>query len=416
MKKHIKILFLLTVLFISNPGFSQVSISMGSGYAYDVYYSLQNGIVDAMERTDWELAFYTDAESGAIITNGAQGVELYTYPNGDTTAWLNVDTNGLSTWPVLFDGEDSWENGAFNRNSHGFPDYGWGLIDLVSGDIIGDSIYIIKLADGTYRQLWMVRKVISENRYIMRYADIDGGSEVEDVLIVDGYQEMNFAYYSFDDGYLFEREPFTADWDILFTRYQAFQPQGVYYPVTGVLTNVTSPGNRFHPVPLDFNDWFLQDLDTVKGIIGSNWKWFDFSTGWNLEDSLMFFINAPDGSIHKIYFTYFAGMSSGDIEFEQEIVSMVGIDDAIAIEHGNIQLSPNPAKNNLKVSWDQPLTGKTSLKIFDVSGKEILFRELDQNMMFAGSIVLDVSTLKEGMYIVNLTSEGHAVNEKLIIR
>ncbi len=45
------------------------SISMGAGYASDVYYSLKNGIVSTVARSGWDIAFSTDPMTSTIIIN-----------------------------------------------------------------------------------------------------------------------------------------------------------------------------------------------------------------------------------------------------------------------------------------------------------------------------------------------------------
>ena len=62
------------------------SLSLGEGYASDVYYSLENG-ANPVERQAWDMAFRTEVMSSSILTNGASGVELYAYPLVDATAW-----------------------------------------------------------------------------------------------------------------------------------------------------------------------------------------------------------------------------------------------------------------------------------------------------------------------------------------
>ena len=280
----------LTASFLSSFSVlqAQESVSMGAGYIYDVYYSLEDGVVDFIEREDWDLGFFTDPMSGGIITNCGTSLEthvrLWAYPKGDTTAWMNIDTNGLASWPLLYNGEDDWENGALNRNAQGYPDYGWGIKNPITGDIIGDSLFIIQLKDGTYKQLWIKRKIFSENKYKISYADIDNTSEESETLNVDNFLGMNFVYFDFDSGSLYDREPDTEEWDLLFTRYHALQSVGVHYLVAGVFLNVNTYGNSFHPVTLDFNEWYSKPLEDNKGVIGWNWKWFSFTTGWNLED------------------------------------------------------------------------------------------------------------------------------------
>lgn len=418
MKKILSLALIVSVLAVLSPAYSQQTVSMGVGYIYDVYYSLENGVVDFMEREDWDLGFYTDPMSGGIITNCGTGLEnhirLWTYQNGDTTAWMNIDTTGLAGWPLLYNGEDSWENGAFNRNSLGYPDFGWGVKNATTNNINGDSLFIIQLRDGTYKQLWIQKKITSENKYKIRYADIDNTSEDHETLNIDNYLGMNFAYFDFETGSLFDREPETDEWDLLFTRYHAMQDVGVHYLVAGVLNNVNTPGNRFYPVSMDFNDWFLQPMEPVKATIGWDWKWFSFMSGWNIEDSLLYFVESPNGNVHKIYFTEFAGTSSGNIEFEQEIVSMVDIDDQQANDAG-MQLLPNPASNTVNVSWSPDLNSEASLRIFDIAGKEVMSRKLTSDEYDQKQVSLDISMLHEGMYVLSIVSGNSLISKKLMV-
>ncbi len=193
-------------------------------------------------------------------------------------------------------------------------------------------------------------------------------------------------------------------------------PQGVPFSVVGVLNNVNTPANRFHPVTLDFNDWFTQPLDPAKAVIGYNWKWFDLGAfQWNLEDSLLFFVNGPNGNIYKIYFTFYEGTSTGNIEFEQEVVSMVDISD-LQENMASMRLLPNPADNMVTVTWNHELNRDADIRIFNIIGKEVMFRSLGADAQSRGGIRLDISSLHEGMYIVSIISGGTVVNEKLVVR
>jgi len=415
--KNLKHYLLTACIFaISMAVQSQSSISMGPGYADDIYYDMHDGVVGIVERSDWDIGFFTGPETYGIITNGGSGIELYAYPYGDTSAWMSIDTNGMSaSWPVLYNGEDSWQNGAFNRNSTGYPDYGWGVYSDITQDVVGDSIFVIKLMDGSCKKLWIKQKLSSENKYIFRYADLDNSYEKVKTLDNNVYASMNFSYFDFQSGSFFDREPNTEDWDILFTKYQAMIPQGVPFPVVGVLNNVGVTANSFHPVTLDFNDWSSQPLDASRTVVGYNWKWFDMGgMQWNLEDSLLFFIQALDANIYKLYFTYYAGTSSGDIEFMNEMVSMVDIDEEPA-DVVKLQLSPNPAQEFVMISWNTELGGTAIMRVFDLSGKEVLYREIPTNENTLKQLRLDVSGLHKGMYVISIVSAGRVINEKLLI-
>jgi hypothetical protein len=414
--KKLKLYLLTACIFaISMAVQSQSSISMGTGYANDIYYKVFDGVVGVADRTEWDLGFFTTPESYSIITNDGCGIELYVYPNGDTNAWMSIDTNGMAaSWPILYNGGDSWQNGAFNRNSTGHPDYGWGIYNEVTHNVVGDSLFVIKI-DTSWKKLWIVRKRTAENKYTIRYANLDNSSEKEKTLKNNDYVGTNFSYFDFESESFFDREPDTEDWDILFTKYNTILPNGLPFSVVGVLNNVGVKANKFHPVPLDFNDWNDQPLDASKIVIGYNWKWFSMGTmQWMLEDSLLFFVQSLDGNIYKLYFTYYAGTSSGDIEFMEELVSMVDIDE-ISADDGKLQLSPNPAQEFVTIRWNTDLGGTAIVRIFDLSGKEVLNRELQVNEKTGKQLRLDVSSLHEGMYVISITSAQRVINEKLLI-
>ena len=68
------------------------TLTMGSMYANDVYYGLSASSATEVSRDNWDIAFKTNAFSASIRTNTTMGVELYTYPYADETAW---DTYGI---------------------------------------------------------------------------------------------------------------------------------------------------------------------------------------------------------------------------------------------------------------------------------------------------------------------------------
>ncbi|HQO49445.1 MAG TPA: hypothetical protein PK939_03395 [Bacteroidales bacterium] len=194
------------------------TVAMGAGYANDVYYSLANGIVKSETRSNWELAFYTNRWSAGIQINDGAGVMLYTYPLGDISAWNNIDVSGIEGWTTLVNSDTVWEDGAFNRNSLGHPDYGWGVYNSISHDVLGDSIYIVKLANGSLKKLFIERKNSVTNTYYFKYAEIDGTNEVNQVLEVTPYQDNRlFVYYSLMLGMVVDREPDINSWDLVFS-------------------------------------------------------------------------------------------------------------------------------------------------------------------------------------------------------
>ena len=132
------------------------SISMNSGYANQIFYSMQNGEMVNIQNDNWDIAFSTDAFSSTIRINDGKGVQLYTYHLGDTTDWNMTNTSTPNIlYNQMYNSDITWETGAFdiNTTSSGF-DYGWGVYNLQTHRIVGDSIFVIQTINGNWKKLW----------------------------------------------------------------------------------------------------------------------------------------------------------------------------------------------------------------------------------------------------------------------
>jgi hypothetical protein len=422
MKTHILLSLLLT---ISITGFSQAersgqavtsldSVVMGPGYANDIYYSFENGVVSAVPRTNWDIGFYTKVMTAGIITNGAAGVNLYTYPKADTTGWNTVDTSGISSWPIMYDNEKDWEDGAFNRNASGHPDYGWGIYNIANHDVVGDSLYILKSLDGAYRKIWIIRKNSSNNIYFIRSANLDGSDDKVKEFDINPYRHANFVYYSFSASTLLDREPDTASWDILFTKYMAIQPDGTPYSVVGVLDNFKVYANKFYPVAPDFTSWTDQPLDSAKSPIGFNWKTINMETyTWSVEDSTVFFVQTRNKDIYKLVFNTFDGSSTGRILFEKSAVSPSGIT-LIKPGPADISVYPNPVKDQLNVVLGDDVNGNVFVSVYDLTGRQVYSakQEASGNIL---SVKLPESTVCSGMHLLKVETGKGIYTSKFMV-
>lgn len=381
MKKFTKIALFITLIIISlSPSAHSStlngtpdSVQMGPLYANDIYYSFEDGVVASVSRTNWDIGFYTTVWTATIITNGAAGVTLYTYPTSDTAGWNSLDTAGLAGWPVLYDNEDDWNDGAFNRTQTGHPDYGWGKYNPISHDVVGDSLYILKTVNGTYKKLWIQRKNSSNNRYYLREANLDGSDDHVVELNINPYAAKNFIYYAFSSDSFVEREPDTSTWDVLFTKYMAIQPDGTPYPVVGVLNNFEVYANKFYPVGPDYNDYGAMPFDSTKSPIGWEWKTFDMgSFTWTVSDSTAFFVHTRKGNIYKLVFTKFEGSSTGNIVFTKESLTS-GVFDQVA--EAQALVYPNPVKDQMTVNFGKELNVDANISIFDITGRLVFSTE-----------------------------------------
>ena len=413
MKKYIQILGVV-VLFAAFNSFTvqaqvvEDSVTMGEQYANDIFYSFANGEVASANRTDWDIAFYTAVWSAGIITNDGNGVELYVYPNGDTSAWQTVDTTGLSTWTAYYNSTDDWEEGAFNRTASGHPDYGWGTYNTITHNVTGDSICLLKFADGSFKKILIQEKLSTLNTYLFKYANLDGSEEVSESVDVSPYASKNFVYYSLHDQQLVDREPASDSWDIVFTKYVTMLEGGVPYPVTGVLNNLDVPANRFDMVAPDFDDWSATPMDSTRAPIGYDWKNFDMTTfEYVVQDSLSFFVQNRDQDVYKLVFEVF-DYTIGHVVFNTSMVSASSIfENRIP---ASFVLAPNPASQSVSIvtqSSSQP----DEIILSNLQGRVIL----QQNFEGSGQSI-NLDQLTPGLYLVELRSGSAFEVRKLLVR
>jgi len=384
------------------------SVDMGAFYANDIYYSFANSTVHTVDRTNWDIGFYTVTWSAGVIINDGNGVELFTYPHADTSGWSTVDTTGLSSWPVMYNSTEDWEEGAFNRFETGHPDYGWGVYNTVNHDVVGDSIFLLKKGNDYCKKVWIVKKISTENTFVFKFANLDGSDEVEVTLNCSDYEDKNFIYYSLTNEAVIDREPNSDTWDVLFTKYNTMLEEGSPYIVTGALNNVYVSANKYEMVNPDYSEWGVLPMDESRSSVGYDWKDFDFTTGWMVFDSTVFFVTDLNGDVNKLIFTEFEGMSSGKIVFEKSFTSPANIQNPKL--NSNFNIYPNPASDFISI---KPLNSidANEISISDITGKVVLNVDSINN-----SDKIDVSQLPSGLYFVTIGSGSNIAVQKLLIR
>lgn len=393
------------------------SLSMGQYYTNDIFYSMSEGEIASIPRAGWDIAFYTSAFSAGIIINEGAGVELYPYPNGDTSAWNNIDTTGMHLWTMVVNSNEYWEDGAFNRGATGHPDYGWGIYNMVTHSLTGDSLYVIKGDDGEFKKLWIVNKISSENIYNIRFADLDGSNEKFVEIDVKPYTEKNFVYYSISSDLVIDREP-EAAWDLLFTKYydKTLDNQGVPqdYLVTGATNNVDHYANKFYPVGDDFVEWASKPFESLKNTVGYNWKNYSRSTnGWVVEDSTAFFIKDHAGDVYKLAFTFWEGMMTGKFALNKELVSILAIEDTPQ-NMQTINVYPNPAIDLVNISINRDIDLNGNILITDLSGRIVYSSTISSSD--GNKVSINTSNFVKGVYIVSVQSSISKEITKLIIK
>ncbi|MFT4661185.1 MAG: hypothetical protein ACI8XB_001457 [Patiriisocius sp.] len=97
-------------------------------------------------------------------------------------------------------------------------------------------------------------------------------------------------------------------------------------------------------------------------------------------------------------------------EFDWYISTPIGIADIESSNNG-VGLYPNPAQDQLNLSFVVEEKSDVAIEIFDMSGK-MIFSELRNRP--AGALVeeIDISTLSSGLYVVKLNVDGDEVTKK----
>ena len=409
---------LITLLVLNSMTFAQVdTVSMSTGYADQVFYSSVTGNMTSAPMMNWDLAFATHAFEVGIRVNDVNGVTLYKVPGLTVTGWAQVDTMGMSSWENPINSYENWMTGAFNKGALGMFDYGWGVYNPGTHDVVGDSLFVVELSNGTgpstYKKL-MIEKKSSANNYLFKYADLDGSNEVN--VTIDGnlYSDKNFVYYSLRNGMTIDREPDTDDWNLTFTRYMLSIPGFGFYPVTGVLSNVGVEVAEARGIDVNTVQASTYANSYVSNIseIGDDWKSFG-GMGFNVEDSLVYFIKSQDGGISKIRFLAFEGTATGVTVLERSVLST----SISEIKNSNLQslaVYPTITSDDINVVYDLQNNSDLSVRIISLDGRVVYENRANVAAGFQNDI-LDVSSYSPGYYILSLTTSNDQLNSKFII-
>lgn len=412
MKKKLllTITLLLAGIYMSAQGVYD-TVSVLTGYANQSYYSLNSGEISNIDNSDWDIAFDASGYGATIRINGAIGTELYKYPDGDTSDWATLDTAGISSWPMVYDSDTAWGAGAFNTGKTSDPmDLGWGIYSTITHHVVGDSLFVIKLTNGTMKKLQI--ESLASGSFNFKFANVDGTNEVNETVSKGSFSGRNFGYYSIRTETEINREPASSSWDFVFTKYVAELFPGTYYGVTGLLSNAGVEVAKMTGVADVMNTTsnaghtMSDDINTI----GYDWKSYNSSTwSFNIEDSLCYFVDDVDGNLWRLVMTGFGGSMTGEFIFHKELISAVDIEEN---QQQNVALYPNPADNITHVVFNAQEA--STIQIINLQGQTMH----QENVEALGLIdyVVDVSDYAAGMYIITVKLGSSIDTKRIIVR
>lgn len=415
MRKYLLFLSSLLFCFSSNSQTIVDTVSISAGYADQVWYSLENGEQGRTSQSNWDLAFDVSGFGTSIRINSANGLMLWTYLQADTSGWSSVDTSGIFNWKANYNSDSSWAIGAFDKgaSSNDPFDVGWGIYNMSNHIITGDSLFVIKLADGSYKKLWIEN--LTSGAFNFRYADLDGSNEIDTSISKSAFAGKMFAYYSLQNDTAIDREVAIADWDITFTKYTAFLP--IPYAVTGMLTNSNVEVAQVENVDvLSYNNYGGANFTSRINEIGYDWKSFSMGSGYSIEDSLLYFVKTDSNEIWKIVPLAFGGSANGNFIFSKEKITSVGLEEE-QLEKLSLTIYPNPASvQNLHVLYDvKHFVDDVSLTLHNIRGK-IIYSAVVGRTIGLHDLRMNIEELPAGMYFISMESEGQRIQRKLIVQ
>lgn len=410
-----KILLASLIAATALPTTAQVndSVLTGAGYANQIWYSLQNDEQGTAPKNNWDLAFNLKDINSPIHINTVTGTTLWNYPKADTSGWSAVDTTGLSTWAKRYNSDTSWAYGAMGSyaNASNPFDLDWGIYNMDTHHVIGDSLYIIRLASGDYKKLWI--KSLISGTFTFRYADLNGANEQTQTIAKSAYTGKNFAYFSIQNNAALNREPDAANWDLVFTQYTDMT---LVYTVTGVLHNrgvrVAQAANLVDKYA--YNNWQAHTYSGFINEIGYDWKKFTGSA-YKIQDSLAYFVRVAGGDIWKMIFTGFAS-ADGKFVFSKQKLATTSVGTVPGTADASFAVYPNPAAGSdvtLVYDFEQPVPAR--LTVTDMAGRTVHTAPLQQQ---AGlhQYRLPAAGWPAGVYLVGIDTGKDRMVQKLIVR
>jgi hypothetical protein len=404
MKKIISSIFLLLSVTI----YAQTEdVVATAGGVNDVYYDFETQSKTAVARSTWDIGLTTDPQGASIIINENGGVEVYLY-GADTSAWSTLDTAGMK-WTKIYNSETTWASGAFANQGTNHPDYGWGVYNSTTHDIVGNRIFILK---NTLGELWkvMVPAMKANGDFAVRMAKVDGSSEMTYTFNKMDFKDKNFHLITVNDASApISTNPNKKDWDMLFTKYITFVqagPNSRYQPVAGVKVNVGCEVAQRDGIAIDSDDTTSLSWNSTITEIGWDWKTFDMaSTSYIMVPDRTYFIRTANGAVWKLWFTDFTVGTSNSTFNTKLIKESASSKNMVQLK---TQVYPNPASNALTIRNNENESLKATL--MNAQGAIIL----TDNLSAFTAKTIPTSDFAKGIYFLQLSTSTTSNTQRVI--
>lgn len=231
-----------------------------------VYVDFSTGESVAVERTSWDLGFYSGADF-RVILNGSlkMAVKRLETTNIDEVQQADPSVNVSFATEASLGYVDN-PTGILTGNGNG---EGTAIAEISSNDA-ENYVYLVNMGyglstttptvgsaqvDGELRGWKKIRILRSGNNYVLQYADLDATTHNEVTVSKDA--AYNFTFFSMVNNTEVLAEPQKGDWDLNFTTFTNYYPYGettVLYPFADyTLLNIKGGTRAYEIITEDAN-------------------------------------------------------------------------------------------------------------------------------------------------------------------
>lgn len=427
MKKLFTLVCLLLTLSTRLAAQTDVSLSMGAGYANNIWYNLEDGQTGSASATNWDIALAATASQSSPLTTSilfnTKVGKLYAVPSTTPAQFSTVDTAGLgASWTPLYNDPTTWTSGAFNRPSAGGLDYGWGAYNMSSHNVEANRVFVIKYTSGTVKKLYITLNSMA-GTYSLTYDNYDNSDPRTETITIATYNTKNFVFYSLSSNSILDREPAAANWDLLLTQYFDMYPANAptsMQQVGGILHNLGVEVAQAVDVDQEtYEDYAALTFSPDINSIGYDWKNLNYSSFlYETEDQWIYFVKRKNNDIWKVVLTEFVGTSNGNYGFTKEKIhtATTGILSASAQNNNNLVLYPNPTTGETTtVLYTADQAEESTLEVYDLSGVAIQQWAIHAQAGL-NAFTVSTNTLKSGIYMIAVRSAQKVSQQKLIVQ
>lgn len=137
----------------------------------------------------------------------------------------------------------------------------------------------------------------------------------------------------------------------------------------------------------------------------TSWSW-DFGDGNTSSVQNPLHTYAADG-VYTVTLITDGGLCS---KVETIVIGTIGLNDPIEL---SAEVYPNPAVEAVTIALNAPLLEEATLEVYTVDGRLVLKKEVRSGSV---EIDLDVRSIANGVYWIQLQSDGRRIREKIVIQ